>query len=68
MFATNYQKVLFVLVALSVLLRFFSFFPSVMDHDESTYLVIANEMLHHKTLYTDLIDIKPPGIFLLYAL
>ena len=68
MFTTNYQKVLFVLVALSVVLRFFSFFPSVIDHDESTYLVIANEMLHHKTLYTDLIDIKPPGIFLLYAL
>ena len=62
------QKALIAFVGLSLLMRFFSFFPSVMDHDESTYLVIANEMLQHETLYVDLIDIKPPGIFLIYAL
>lgn len=62
------QKALLVFVGLSLLMRFFSFFPSVIDHDESTYLVIANEMLQHETLYVDLIDIKPPGIFLIYAL
>lgn len=53
---------------LSVALRFFSFFPSVMNHDESTYLEIAREMLEGKRLYVDLIDIKPPGIFIIYAL
>lgn len=55
------------LVVLALVLRFFSFFPSVIDHDESTYLVMANSMLQHCTLYVDMIDIKPPGIFLLYA-
>ena len=54
-------------VVLSVALRFFSFFPSVMNHDESTYLEIAREMLGGKRLYVDLIDIKPPGIFIIYA-
>lgn len=52
---------------LSILLRFFSFFPSVIDHDESTYLEIARQMLAGKTLYVDYIDIKPPGIFLILA-
>ncbi|MFO7613126.1 MAG: glycosyltransferase family 39 protein [Bacteroidales bacterium] len=52
---------------LSVILRFFSFFPSVIDHDESTYLEIARMLLAGKTLYVDMIDIKPPGIFLILA-
>lgn len=55
-------------VAIAVLLRFFTFFPNVIDHDESTYIVIASEMLQGELLYVDLIDIKPPGIFLLFAL
>ena len=59
--------VFFFFAILSVALRFFSFFPSVLDHDESTYLEIAREMLEGKALYVDLIDIKPPGIFWLYA-
>lgn len=54
-------------VVLSVTLRFFSFFPVLLDHDESTYLEIAREMVEGKMLYVDLIDIKPPGIFLIYA-
>ena len=33
------------LTGLSLVMRFFSFFPSVMDHDESTYLVIADALL-----------------------
>jgi len=52
---------------LSIILRFFSFFPSVIDHDESTYLEIARMILAGKTLYVDMIDIKPPGIFLILA-
>jgi 4-amino-4-deoxy-L-arabinose transferase-like glycosyltransferase len=59
--------VFFFFALLSVALRFFSFFPSVMNHDESTYLEIAREMLDGKRLYVDLIDIKPPGIFIIYA-
>lgn len=52
---------------LVVILRFFSFFPSVIDHDESTYLEIARMLLEGKTLYVDMVDIKPPGIFLILA-
>ena len=51
----------------SMLLRILSFHFSVIDHDESTYLVIANQMLKGDILYVDVWDTKPPGIFLLFA-
>jgi len=54
-------------VAISLALRFVSFFPSVMDHDESTYLIIGRDILNGKNLYTDVTDTKPVGIFLFYA-
>lgn len=63
----NYQ-VLILFCVTSVLIRFLSFFPSVIDHDESTYLVIAQEMIKGKILYVDTIDVKPAGIFLIMAL
>ena len=49
------------------LLRVFSFFPSVINHDESTYIVIADALLRGQTYWVDVIDIKPLGIFLIYA-
>ena len=55
-------------VAAALFLRIFSCFPTVLDHDESTYIVIANEWLSGEQLYKDLIDIKPPGIFIIYRL
>lgn len=58
---------LVLLILLSLVLRFLSFFPSVLDHDESTYIVIANALLHGSTYWVDIIDTKPPGIFLLLA-
>jgi len=62
------QAIVFLLFCLlAVVLRFFSFFPSVIDHDESTYLEIARMLLNGKTLYVDMVDIKPPGIFLILA-
>jgi 4-amino-4-deoxy-L-arabinose transferase-like glycosyltransferase len=60
-------QVFLIFSALSVILRFFSFFPSVIDHDESTYLEIARMLLSGKLLYVDMVDIKPPGIFLILA-
>ncbi len=51
----------------SVVIRFQSFFPSVIDHDESTYVVIAKEILEGEVLYVDTIDVKPIGIFLIMA-
>lgn len=54
-------------VLLAVLLRVLSFHYSVIDHDESTYMVIAQELLKGKILYVDVWDTKPIGIFLLFA-
>ncbi len=63
----NPAFILLIYCVLAVFLRFFSFFPSVIDHDESTYLEIARMLLEGKTLYVDMVDIKPPGIFLILA-
>ena len=60
-------QVLILFCLLAIVLRFFSFFPSVIDHDESTYLEIARMMLSGKLLYVDMVDIKPPGIFVILA-
>ncbi len=54
-------------LAFALIFRFFSFFPTLIDHDESTYLVIANEILNGKRYWLDIFDTKPVGIFLLYA-
>lgn len=56
-----------ILPLLAVVLRFFSFFPSVIDHDESTYLIIGRDVLAGKVYFKDVIDTKPIGIFWLYA-
>ncbi|MEL6668850.1 MAG: hypothetical protein AAFP08_07755 [Bacteroidota bacterium] len=54
------------LVAFAVLLRWGSFFMSVINHDESTYIVIADEMLRGKTYLADVVDTKPIGLFWLF--
>ncbi|WP_420457930.1 ArnT family glycosyltransferase [Neolewinella sp.] len=53
---------------LAVALRWGSFFISVIDHDESTYIVIADELLRGKVYLRDVVDTKPIGIFWVYAL
>ena len=55
----------FILAAIAI--RFFSFFPSELDHDEATYMLIGNEMTKGKALYADVTDTKPVAIFLVYA-
>jgi 4-amino-4-deoxy-L-arabinose transferase-like glycosyltransferase len=61
------RYILYTYLGISILLRLFSFFPSVLDHDESTYLIIGRDILNGKELYTDVTDTKPAGIFLFYA-
>lgn len=56
------------LILLSVGMRFFSFFPTVIDHDESTYIVIAEALMNGDIYLKDVIDTKPIGIFLLFGL
>lgn len=60
-------KVFGLLIAIAVGIRLISFFPSVIDHDESTYLVIADALTHGHTYQVDYVDTKPIGIFLLLA-
>ncbi|THH40724.1 ArnT family glycosyltransferase [Neolewinella litorea] len=52
---------------LAVAMRWGSFFISVIDHDESTYIVIADELLRGEAYLRDVIDTKPIGIFWIYA-
>lgn len=65
---THSWRVLCIFVGLSIVMRFFSFFPSVIDHDESTYILIAEGLLSGQVYWRDLIDTKPIGIFLLFAI
>ena len=53
---------------LAVVIRWGSFSASVIDHDESTYIVGADELLRGEVYLRDVIDTKPVGIFWLYAL
>ena len=52
---------------IAFVLRFFSLFPSVINHDESTYIVISDALLKGRLYFVDVIDTKPIGIFLIYA-
>jgi 4-amino-4-deoxy-L-arabinose transferase-like glycosyltransferase len=56
------------LTGLSIVLRLFSFIPAVIDHDESTYIVIADALRGGDVYLRDVIDTKPIGIFTLFAL
>ena len=56
---------LFLLVAL--VLRGPTFFVPVLDHDESTYIVIADALLQGKVYLKDVVDVKPIGIFVLFG-
>lgn len=60
-------RILLLFIALGVALRWGTFFISVINHDESTYIVIADELLRGETYLRDVIDTKPIGIFLVYA-
>ncbi|TXB70199.1 ArnT family glycosyltransferase [Phaeodactylibacter luteus] len=64
---TQQQKAFLILLLLPVVVRLLSFFPSVIDHDESTYLVIADAISKGHTYQVDYIDTKPIGIFLIFA-
>jgi len=56
------------LLFLAVILRWGTFFPSVINHDESTYFLIGKGLLEGQTYLVDSYDTKPVGIFLVYAL
>lgn len=59
--------VFLLLLGFATLLRWGTFGRSVINHDESTYIVIADELLRGETYLRDNIDTKPAGLFWLYA-
>lgn len=61
-------KICFFFILLALLMRFFSFFPSVINHDESTYIMIADALRDGQIYLVDVVDTKPIGIFLLFGL
>jgi 4-amino-4-deoxy-L-arabinose transferase-like glycosyltransferase len=52
---------------LVLVVRVSTFFRSVENWDESLYLLMARSVLDGHTLYTEIWDHKPPGIFYLFA-
>ncbi len=59
--------ILVVFSGFALLMRLFSFFPSVLNHDESTYIIIADALRQGRIYLKDVMDTKPIGIFLLFA-
>lgn len=61
------KKWLPLFLLLAIIARWGSFFISVINHDESTYIVIADELLRGEVYLRDVIDTKPIGVFWIYA-
>lgn len=61
-------KILAFYTGLVILLRFHAFYIPVIDPDETTQAVIAQAMGRGYRLYTDIWELKPPGIHLLFLL
>jgi 4-amino-4-deoxy-L-arabinose transferase-like glycosyltransferase len=55
------------LLALCAGLRIVSLARPCLSDDEATYCVVAREMLHGRVLYRDVVDHKPPLIYLTYG-
>ncbi|NET24895.1 glycosyltransferase family 39 protein [Okeania sp. SIO1I7] len=53
---------------LSFFLRFWTLFVSVLDKDESIYVLGADSLLNGNLPYIEIWDNKPPGIFILFSL
>ena len=57
------RRAAFALLALCTLLRIVSLFRPCLSDDEATYAVVGREMLHGRVLYRDVVDHKPPLIY-----
>ena len=61
------SRALLVIAILFVLVRALPILTFPMGRDQATYLVVGKGLLEGKRLYRDLWDIKPPGIYIVYA-
>ncbi|MCL2932221.1 MAG: glycosyltransferase family 39 protein [Trichodesmium sp. MAG_R03] len=65
----NQRLIIFLgFLLLSLFLRFWTLFVSVLDKDESIYILGADSLLNGNLPYTKIWDNKPPGIFILFSL
>ncbi|MGD1805001.1 ArnT family glycosyltransferase [Dapis sp. BLCC M126] len=65
----NQKLIIFIaFLLLSFFLRFWTLFVSVLDKDESIYILAADSLLNSNLPYIEIWDNKPPGIFILFSL
>ncbi|MEC8833000.1 MAG: glycosyltransferase family 39 protein, partial [Bacteroidota bacterium] len=64
----DWKTVLFVLVVVSVFIRFPFFFRDYVDRDESTFILMGQSWANGHLPYTQLWDLKPPITFLYFAI
>ncbi|MEM1169405.1 MAG: glycosyltransferase family 39 protein [Cyanobacteria bacterium P01_H01_bin.35] len=65
----NQKLIIFLaFLLLSFFLRFWTLFVSVLDKDESIYILAADSLLNSNLPYIEIWDNKPPGIFILFSL
>ena len=56
-----------IIIALVLILRLPTLFPSLYNPDEGYYGTIANDMLAGGAVYHTAVDTKPPGMYYIYA-
>lgn len=59
----SHSTIFLMFCLLAVLFRFTSFLPVVIDHDESTYIIIADQWMKGELPYVGTLDVKPIGIY-----
>lgn len=64
----NWKTVLFVLCMVALFIRFPFFFRDYIDRDESTFIIMGQSWVDGHLPYTQLWDLKPPIVFLFFAL
>lgn len=61
-------KIMVFFLIITLVLRSSSFFASVIDQDESLYLLMARSLLEGNPPYSMVWDNKPPGVYYLFAI
>lgn len=59
--------IFFILLLIGLLVRFPFFFPSVINWDESTFIIVAQDVLNGNLPFVHLWDLKPPLLYLFYS-
>lgn len=60
-------RIILLLSLIGLILRFPYFFPAVIDWDESTFILMGQNILDGNLPYTEFWDLKPPLTFYSFA-